>query len=352
MQLRKCARRHVECGVDAVVVVVVDGAVDFGDELAERCEPIRVAELHFELVVEGLLVAVLPRTTFLRARDLDAAVREYLPEGNRVVLDAIVAVEDPRTWIVEERRPQRLDHEHCSVRRENGGAEDGARVHVHDGGEVDGRALPSDVGEIGDPRVVHARWRHDHEEIRVFDDLVLGFSPPSSSAPICLDAEEPHHPQDRPLIFPSKGGGNSPVSVRRMVSEHFFDRTFHLPVPLGLLLRVVQGRSCDSERTSPCALRERRAVHHFFFWVSESVSVILPTNRKSSSISRLSFARSRMLGTPCAFLPSQLYTVCSETPCSLATSATATPSFLMRLIICSFTSGGMRYFFIWHYSNE
>ena len=106
MQLCKRLRRHVEGTVDAIIVVVVDGAVDLGDEFSERIEAIRIAELNLELVVEALLVSVLPRTPFLRARDLNVAIREYLPECDRVVLDAVVAVEDGGTRIVEKRRPQ------------------------------------------------------------------------------------------------------------------------------------------------------------------------------------------------------------------------------------------------------
>src|SRR5271157_3764810 len=96
-----------------------------------------------------------------------------------------------------------------------------------------------------------------------------------------------------------------------MRPQHLFDLTLELPISLGALLCVVQGGACAAEETRSCALRERRVVHHFFFWDSESLRVISPTNRNSSSRSRLSLTNSRTDGTPSALLPSHPYTVVS-----------------------------------------
>ena len=149
VQLRKLPRRHLERGVDARRVVYVDGAVDLGDELAECREAVRIAELHLELVVEGLLVAVLPRAAFLGAGDLDVAIREYLPERDRIVLNAVVGVEDVRSRVMVERSAERLDHDDRAVRRCHRDANDVSRVHVHDGRKIHGAAFPRDIRELG-----------------------------------------------------------------------------------------------------------------------------------------------------------------------------------------------------------
>lgn len=58
--------------MDPSVVVVADLLVDGFDQLSDMVEPFQVPELELEIVVEGFLVSVLPRTRFATVRDLDA----------------------------------------------------------------------------------------------------------------------------------------------------------------------------------------------------------------------------------------------------------------------------------------
>lgn len=57
--------------MDSGVVVLPDCLIDSENELAERFEALRITEVDLELGIEGLLVAVLPRTTRFAARDSD-----------------------------------------------------------------------------------------------------------------------------------------------------------------------------------------------------------------------------------------------------------------------------------------
>ncbi len=54
------------------MVVDPDGAMDLIRELAQRFEPLRIAEIHFELRVERFLHPVFPRACLLAAGDFDA----------------------------------------------------------------------------------------------------------------------------------------------------------------------------------------------------------------------------------------------------------------------------------------
>src|SRR3972149_1005872 len=209
----------------------------------------------------------------------------------------------------------------------------------------------SPVREIGDPRVVRVRWCHHHQEIWIFNGLFLRLSPLSSSASVCLDPEDAHHALDGFLVHAQMHRPTT-ESVRWEFAQRLLDATLQFPITGDLLFLVVQRGAGAAEESRTGALRERRIVHHFFFWDSLSLSVISPTRRKSSSRSRFNFANSNTDGMPFAFDPSQPYMVASEMPCSLAADATETPSFLILLIICSRTSSAMRCFFISLHSNE
>ena len=96
--------------MDPRVVVVPEGLVDFRHELSKRCEPIGIADIDFELVVERFLVAVLPRTSGPASRDRDAALLKRSDEYHGVVFTPIVRMEDRRALVMEERVRQ---SSHC-----------------------------------------------------------------------------------------------------------------------------------------------------------------------------------------------------------------------------------------------
>lgn len=76
------------------MVVRPDCAVNFVHQLTERFEPGRITEINFEFVVEGFLIAVLPRTAGSRARDESADSLERLNENTGIVFTPIVAVKN------------------------------------------------------------------------------------------------------------------------------------------------------------------------------------------------------------------------------------------------------------------
>ncbi len=225
--------------MDAYGVVHVDGTVDFGDKLTERGKAVRIAQLDFELVVEGLLVAVLPRATFLGAGNLDIAIHKDFSERNRVVLDAVVGVEYVRSWVVVEGSTQRLYHDDCAMRRRDVDAHDVSRVHIHYGRKVHHAAFPRDVREIGDPRVMWIRWCDTHEDVWIYDGLFPRFFPPPSSASVRFHAEQFHHALHF-LFVELEMQRDATESVRRKLAERFFDPALEVPITSDFLSLVVQ----------------------------------------------------------------------------------------------------------------
>ena len=78
-------------------------------------QAIRVSQVDLELVVERFLVPILPRASFLAARDGYTETREQLPERPGMVLAPVVAVEDGRAAMVEKRVTERLYDDTCRM---------------------------------------------------------------------------------------------------------------------------------------------------------------------------------------------------------------------------------------------
>ena len=90
---REHRRRHVQRGVNTSVVVGPHCPIYFSDEFSIRLEAVRVAQVHLELVVEGFLVAVLPRGAGPRAGYFNAELFEYRDERLGFIFPAVVGVE-------------------------------------------------------------------------------------------------------------------------------------------------------------------------------------------------------------------------------------------------------------------
>ncbi len=90
MPLGVDARRHFQCAVDALVVVVQDLQVEGDGQLGEAAKPVWVAQVNLELRVERLLVAVLPRARLAAHGYLDAALPSKPGVGLCPVLVALV----------------------------------------------------------------------------------------------------------------------------------------------------------------------------------------------------------------------------------------------------------------------
>jgi len=69
--LGKLPRGHPERGVNAQRVVPMNREIYLCHQLTQGFEALRITEVGLELGIEGLLVAVLPRTTRFAARDSD-----------------------------------------------------------------------------------------------------------------------------------------------------------------------------------------------------------------------------------------------------------------------------------------
>ena len=148
-------RRHLDCRVDAVMVVVVQLPVDGCDQLAEIAEPRGVAQLQFAVVVEGFLKSVLPRAGLGAVRGCDAVLVQQAGVAPADVLAALIGVEDARRCF----RPL---HRVAEGGNDEGGgvaggevpADDLAGVHIHHRCQVEEAVAPRQVGEVARPQHV------------------------------------------------------------------------------------------------------------------------------------------------------------------------------------------------------
>jgi len=219
--------------------------------------------------------------------------------------------------------------------------------HVHHRGKVHGPAVEGYASEVGDPDVVLVGRVLNEQQVGI-DDLDISHLFPLPAPPaVRLDAKALHDSLNR-LFVARECQSNPRRPIRGVLTQHRFNAAFQSPVLLRLCGFVVEGAAGDAERSGPKRPRHCTLGHHLFFWASESLRVISPTRVSSRSFSRLSLRFSERLGPPSAYWAIQPYMVLLSTPCSSATWATETPSCLMRLIICSFTSGAMRWCFFIH----
>lgn len=68
--------RHLESGVNAMVVVVMDLMVDSLKEFANPIKTVHVTELLLETSIEGFLEAILPGRSNIADRDLNGTLLE------------------------------------------------------------------------------------------------------------------------------------------------------------------------------------------------------------------------------------------------------------------------------------
>ncbi len=194
------------------VVVLPDGAVDVANELAQGIKPVRVPEIDFELVVEGFLVAVLPRTAGLAPRDRNAALFEQVHERFRLILLAIVRMEDDRLRMVEEGVRKRLHAERRSFPYCHMEADDLSREEIEDGRDIHLPAMEDEFREIRRPDVVRVRWHHFEKQVRICP-FHLAFPVFLAMPAVWLDAEETHHPSHT-LPVHAKRLGQPPGTIR------------------------------------------------------------------------------------------------------------------------------------------
>ena len=215
-------------------VVVVDSAVDSRHQFPEHCASVRIAQIDLELAVEALLVSILPRTTGMRTRDENTKAGKYRDECTRVVLSAVVRMEDCRMRMIEECTGGRLYRDLCSFAERHGNTDNLTGIHIDHRGDVDPLPFEPHLGEISSPYVVLVlRYRRGQEvsvEVNIPWFSVLFRS---SSAP-CFDAKLPHHAL-RALLVDPQMLCDPPVSIRGMGTQCFFNASLQEPVGLFLL---------------------------------------------------------------------------------------------------------------------
>lgn len=88
------------------------------------------------------------------------------------------------------------------------------------------------------------------KEVRVYDLDILGLFPLSAPSPVCLDAEEIHHPFDR-LSIHCKVQGDTSRPVRRMLAKSLFDKALQSPVTIRAKRVVVEDAAIHPELSGP-----------------------------------------------------------------------------------------------------
>lgn len=168
--------------MDPSGIVVVDRSVDRRHKLAEIFASCRISQIKLELSIEGFLVPVFPRAAGMGTGDEDAEIGEYPDERLRLVLSAVVRVEDRRMRMVEERIAERLDHKRRAFADGNRDTDDLAGVQIEYGRDVDPSALKPHFGEVSGPDMVGVAWHCRSQEIGV-DRRILWFTVLFCSSP-------------------------------------------------------------------------------------------------------------------------------------------------------------------------
>ena len=89
-------RRHSECAVESLGVVIMDLVMDGSDAIVERFEPVEVTELLLESPEEGFLVTILPGVRLVALGRQDAMDQQPDPAVRTVILAALIRMKDNR----------------------------------------------------------------------------------------------------------------------------------------------------------------------------------------------------------------------------------------------------------------
>lgn len=92
----KSSRWHLESGVDAMVVVVMDLMMDGLEELTRTIKAVHVTKLSLETTIKGFLVTILPRGSHIADRDLDSLLLEVVSAAICHELVALVGMKNRR----------------------------------------------------------------------------------------------------------------------------------------------------------------------------------------------------------------------------------------------------------------
>ncbi len=225
--------------MDALRVVAMERLVDGGGEFAERSETVRVAQVDLELVVEGLLVAVLPRTALLAAGDGNAKVCEQCTERLRVVFAPVVRVKDGRATVGEDGVRKGLDDERSTMTCRDCRTHHAPRIQVDCRRDRDIATLEAEVGEIGCPNTAVEGRGDELEQVRILLALWLNSAPFRPPPSVRLDAEELHDPQDG-FFVSLQMPGDALVAVAREPPQNHFDLSAQCVITLWHLSCVVQ----------------------------------------------------------------------------------------------------------------
>ena len=170
-----------------------DRLIDSEHQLAECREPRWIAEVDLELVVEGLLVAVLPRAARSRAGDHRADGLQCFDIYFGIVFTAIVAVEDSRSRMIVQSVHECREYELYRMRGVYRETDDLPGIEVDNGSDVYEPSLKRDIREVSTPDVVLVHRTDGHQEVRINNLDVVGLLPLPASSPVCLNAEDIHH---------------------------------------------------------------------------------------------------------------------------------------------------------------
>lgn len=215
-------------------VVIVYRAVNFRHQSAEGWGTVRIAKIELKLPIEAFLVPVLPRTARMRAGDEDAKAREHINECGCVVFFSVVTVKDQGVRMIQERVPQCLYCELCSLAERHRDADNLTRMEINHRGDVDPPRLEPYLGKISGPDVV---WIHRDRrrqqvgvEVKILCFSVLFRSSPSSR----FDPKLLHHPLDA-LPVDTEELGDPSVAVCRMFPQCLLNYSPENPVGFLLL---------------------------------------------------------------------------------------------------------------------
>lgn len=199
-----------------------------------------ITKINFELRVEGFLIAVLPRAT-CTTHGLSNA-EEFTQQSHIVggVFTASITVQNIGGRMFVDAGEERVVDERSSMIGKDAETDDASRKQIHHRTEEECRILPIDMGEVCDPDMVRVLWLCGKQQIlhHVFW-LHRGLSPLFPSPAVWLNAIELHD-SAYPLLVHFQMQGKSPMSVARMLVQHFLNLTFEMPVLLRLLWHVVQ----------------------------------------------------------------------------------------------------------------
>lgn len=92
----KGSRWHLESGVDAMMVVVMDLMMDGLEELTHTIKAVHVTKLSLKTTIKRFLVTILPGRSHIADRDLDSLLLEIVSAAMCHKLVALVGMKHQR----------------------------------------------------------------------------------------------------------------------------------------------------------------------------------------------------------------------------------------------------------------